>query len=508
MRTFALATTFALAAAAPATVFQPGQAPRCYISGGRTVVEYTRAAIHPSFKCSHNGNSCKCALTHPTHHTGSCKEFDHTDGTKHSVSGDCSNTGLNAIDGGWSSFGKSCSEVCGGGFKTRQCNSPAPFNGGAQCVGSAYQNCNMQPCPVDGQWSAWNAWGSCSKKCGTGSQTSTRTCVGQAFGGKACAGSTSKSQSCNTQACQAKCYPLGLHGSWRTYGGSYGTASYSIDESGDVTVEGLLRGSSFGHLATLPAGARPSKRLIFNVNNHAKSARVDVDTNGRIVWVAGGKDHGWISVSGIRFATKGQKTLPLVSGWRSYGRGYGTATFSKDATGVVTVEGLLKGSDFRNFARLPAGSRPSKRLIFSVNNHAKSARIDVQTNGYISWVAGGKDHSWMSLSGITFATTNQKTLPLENGWRTYGGSYGTATYSKAANGMVTVEGLVKSGRHGNLARLPAGSRPKKRLIFNLNNHAYSTRIDVQTNGLITWVSGGKSHGWLSISGINFNVNSC
>ena len=201
MRTFALATTFALAAAAPATVFQPGQAPRCFISGGRTVVEYTRAAIHPSFKCSHNGNSCKCALTHPTHHTGSCKEFDHTDGTKHSVSGDCSKTGLNAIDGGWSSFGKSCSKVCGGGFKTRQCNSPAPFNGGAQCVGSAYQNCNMQPCPVDGQWSAWNAWGSCSKQCGTGSQTSTRTCGGQAHGGKACAGSTSKSQNCNTAAC-------------------------------------------------------------------------------------------------------------------------------------------------------------------------------------------------------------------------------------------------------------------------------------------------------------------
>ena len=292
----------------------------------------------------------------------------------------------------------------------------------------------------------------------------------------------------------AKCYPLGLTNGWRSYDRSYGKASYSIDESGDVTVEGLLRGSSFGHLATLPAGARPSKRLIFNVNNHAKSARVDVDTNGRIVWVAGGKDHGWISVSGIRFATKGQKALPLVSGWRAYGGSYGTPTFSKDASGVVTVEGLIKGSDYRNFARLPAGSRPTRgTLIFSVNNHAKSARVDVQTNGIISWHAGGKDHTWMSLSGITFATTNQKTLPLENGWRAYGSSYGTPTYSKSADGMVTVEGLIKHGRHGNLARLPEGSRPNKRLIFNLNNHQYSTRIDVQTNGIISWVAGGRSH---------------
>ena len=135
----------------------------------------------------------------------------------------------------------------------------------------------------------------------------------------------------------------------------------------------------------------------------------------------------------------------------------------------------------------------------------------MQTNGYINWVAGVKDFAWVSLSGITFATTNQKTLPLENRWSPYFGSYGTPTYSKSAGGMVTVEGLLRNPStkpHGNLARLPAGSRPKKRLIFNLTNPAYSTRIDVQTNGLITWVSGGKSHGWLSISGINFNVNSC
>ena len=157
MRTFALATAFALAAAAPATVFQPGQAPRCYISGGRTIVEYTRVKLHPSFKCAHTGNSCKCVVAHPTHHTGRCMQFDHTDGTKQSFSGDCSKTGLN-VDA---------------------------INGGS----------------VDGQWSAWNAGGSCSKTCGFGSQTFTRTCVGQAHGGKACAGSASKSQACNTQAC-------------------------------------------------------------------------------------------------------------------------------------------------------------------------------------------------------------------------------------------------------------------------------------------------------------------
>ena len=94
MRTFAIATTFALAAAAPATIFQPGEAPRCFVSGGRTIVEYS-AQIHPSFKCAHSGAVCKCTAKHPTHHTGGCMQMDHTDGTKLSVSGDCSKTGHN-----------------------------------------------------------------------------------------------------------------------------------------------------------------------------------------------------------------------------------------------------------------------------------------------------------------------------------------------------------------------------------------------------------------------------
>jgi len=56
---------------------------------------------------------------------------------------------------------------------------------------------------VNGNWGAWSAWATCSKSCGTGSQTRTRLCNSPApsNGGAACAGSASESQACNTQTC-------------------------------------------------------------------------------------------------------------------------------------------------------------------------------------------------------------------------------------------------------------------------------------------------------------------
>ncbi|KAL0979958.1 hypothetical protein UPYG_G00192110 [Umbra pygmaea] len=56
-------------------------------------------------------------------------------------------------DGSWSSWTKygSCSRSCGTGvwFRTRQCNNPAPSNGGVDCQGVnyEYQLCNTDECP-------------------------------------------------------------------------------------------------------------------------------------------------------------------------------------------------------------------------------------------------------------------------------------------------------------------------------------------------------------------------
>ena len=61
--------------------------------------------------------------------------------------------GVSIVDGGWSVWGNwsTCSKSCGQGVQERQrfCNSPAPANGGQLCLGPAHQtlSCNQGDCP-------------------------------------------------------------------------------------------------------------------------------------------------------------------------------------------------------------------------------------------------------------------------------------------------------------------------------------------------------------------------
>lgn len=104
-----------------------------------------------------------------------------------------------------------------------------------------------------------------------------------------------------------------------------------------------------------------------------------------------------------------------------------------------------------------------------------------------------------------FSTSRGSNLSLRNRWRNYGGSYRSATVVKTGS-LCLVSGLIRGGGWGLLAQLPSGCRPKGRLIFNMNNHQYSSRVDVLKNGQIRWVTGGRSHGWISLTGINIHRN--
>ena len=156
------------------------------------------------------------------------------------------------------------------------------------------------------------------------------------------------------------------------------------------------------------ADEKPSGGLIFSLNNHAKSARVDVLDDGSIKWKAGGKDHSWISLSGIIFSTTDASLLPLSNGWQHYSgtNGYWAPAEYSCADGLVVVSGLVKNGNWGDIGTLPSGCRPRHNLIFSQNNHANQARVDVYTDGRIHWQAGGKDHSWISLSGICLLYTS------------------------------------------------------------------------------------------------------
>ena len=56
---------------------------------------------------------------------------------------------------------------------------------------------------VNGKWSGWEKWTSCSLTCGNGTQTRARTCdkPKPSGGGKNCTGSTSQKLTCVKKAC-------------------------------------------------------------------------------------------------------------------------------------------------------------------------------------------------------------------------------------------------------------------------------------------------------------------
>jgi len=124
------------------------------------------------------------------------------------------NHGTCAVNGAWGAWGSygSCSKTCGGGVQTRSryCNNPAPSNGGASCPGLGHQNnpCNAQGCPVNGGWGRWGSYGRCSKSCGYGTRTRSRSCnnPAPANGGSSCSGSSTESQRCRDRECQGRTY--------------------------------------------------------------------------------------------------------------------------------------------------------------------------------------------------------------------------------------------------------------------------------------------------------------
>ena len=113
------------------------------------------------------------------------------------------------VDGEVSPWGSwsSCSRTCGGGISTRSRSCVAEAkNGGTTCDTQGLEetnNCNVDLCPADGIVSNWMDWGGCSETCGDGNRERRRTCEKEAVnGGKTCADiGLSQVESCRETSC-------------------------------------------------------------------------------------------------------------------------------------------------------------------------------------------------------------------------------------------------------------------------------------------------------------------
>jgi hypothetical protein len=92
-------------------------------------------------------------------------------------------------------------------------------------------------------------------------------------------------------------------------------------------------------------------------------------------------------------------------------------------------------------------------------------------------------------------------------WTHYDGAggYQTPQYWKTSGGMVSLQGLFKGNGAGLgswLGVLPVGFRPAAQALYHVNSEGGMCRVDIQSDGVIIWSSGGGS-GWMSLEGISF-----
>ena len=70
-------------------------------------------------------------------------------------------------------------------------------------INETIYNCKCISCLVDGGFSAWTRWTSCSKSCGRGIRTRDRKCNSPFadHGGKPCSGTSHEQQTCKIKDC-------------------------------------------------------------------------------------------------------------------------------------------------------------------------------------------------------------------------------------------------------------------------------------------------------------------
>jgi len=129
------------------------------------------------------------------------------------------NTQCCAIPCSWTVWGgfSQCTATCGGGQQTRTRTMTPPVCGGTTCPepNSETVDCNTQCCPKACVWSNWGNYDTCTKTCGTGTQTRTRTKVPEECGGTPCDGATSETANCATTPCPVPC--VGAWTEWATF---------------------------------------------------------------------------------------------------------------------------------------------------------------------------------------------------------------------------------------------------------------------------------------------------
>lgn len=308
-----------------------------------------------------------------------------------------------------------------------------------------------------------------------------------------------------------------LMNNWVDYSPTFAPHAFTRTKDGVVVLKGLIKNGTASWdtpIFTLPVGYRPAYRLIFYVGSYNSSlgsgyGRIDVLTNGEVRFMQGTAN--WISMDSIKFLPSGTWTnLTMRNGWINYGGSYSPLRVAQDASTRVHVQGMVRDGPTSPThtvigGPLPAAMQPPKQIILpGITSGTAFASYDIKPTDVVTRSAVVTYISTMAMY-YPSSYAGWTNLALQNGWVTYSTTFNSPQYTKSSDDIVTVKGLIKSGTATNgtvIANLPAGYRPKEKLIFSSVANSHHARIDVSSNGNIT-VDGGGDAVWMSLDQISF-----
>lgn len=313
--------------------------------------------------------------------------------------------------------------------------------------------------------------------------------------------------------------PLVLTNGWVKYDTTYGTPAYTKTRDGIVVLKGLMKRTAaaiaYEQFATLPQNYRPSGTLIFANTTYSAAngtnGRIDVQSDGQMLLASGNST--WVSLDTIRFVPPGRYTKTngaLVNSWTNYGGSYTAGGSLITTNGRVFTDGLMVPGTLTNETRifdLPTASLPAQYHHLPAPSASWAfVGIDYRstTRGLLAKGIGSSYQSGTA-NYIASSYSSWTTMTLSSSWVAYGGVFTTPQYTKTSDNLVTLKGMIRNGTITNgttLLTLPAGYRPKERLLFTAISNRAHARIDVLPTGVVQLQAGGNAT-WLTFDGISF-----
>ena len=105
-------------------------------------------------------------------------------------------------------------------------------------------------------------------------------------------------------------------------------------------------------------------------------------------------------------------------------------------------------------------------------------------------------------AAVPGALAQEMALAVAKGMAAYGAGYAPPSVH-VAGGIATVSGVVRTSSGPDIAVLPAGARPKTRMIFVVWAGQAPVRVDVLPDGRIMYILGPPMNVYVSLSGISF-----